>query len=509
MKSKVYLCGIDIGTQGTKTVLYDPEGNTIASAFEASQLLHPTEGAVEQRAEDIYASVIRTVKDVIERSQVDPYTVVAIGMDGQMAGILGIDHNFQAVTPLDSWLDTRCEPYIKHMKETAEDDLIHLTGCPVTYAHGPKILRWKNEYRDVYDTIEKFVEPVTYVVGRLCGLTADQAYLDYTNLHFSGFGDNRNLCWSADMCRQFDVDIQKMPDIVAPYQIAGHLTSQAAAAMGLVSGIPVVAGCGDQAATSLGVGAARAGECFDGAGTASVFSCLTDRYKPDVKSKTVLFPRHVIQGLFQPMAYISGGGLCLKWFKSTVLENNRSYQDLEKAAKAIPPGNGGLFFIPHFSGRTCPNDPNVRGMFYGLNYTHDSAAMFKATMEAITYEYKMYFDILQASGTMEFPHVVYGTGGGSVSPCFNQIKADVLGIHYAVTSRCDTAPFGAALVAGYGVGIFSDLAEVAHSFSTVTDTYSPDTERHKQYKPYAAQYAELLSLCGIFRRSYEKIHYCS
>ncbi len=498
--SKTYLLGIDIGTQGTKTLLYDLSGNAIASDFEPSELLYPAEGAVEQRADDIYGSVIRTVKHVMEQSGVDPNAVAAMGMDGQMASIMGIDKDFNAVTPLDNWLDTRCEPYIKVMKETAEEELIRTTGCPVTYAHGPKILRWKTDFPDVYRKIDKFVEPVTYVVGRICGLKSDKAYLDYTNIHFSGFADNQNLCWSDSLCRQFDVDMSKMPSIVAPYDVAGYLTKEAAELMGLIEGMPVVAGCGDQAATSLGVGAAQEGECFDGAGTASVFSCLTGHYEPDVKHKTVLFPRHVIRGLFQPMAYISGGGLCLKWFKSTVLDNTKSYRELEERADAIAPGNGGLFFIPHFSGRTCPNDSDVRGMYCGLNYTHDSAAMFKATMDAIAYEYKMYLDILMAGDTVTRPRVIYGTGGGSVSPCFNRIKADILDIDYAVTTRSDTAPFGAAVLAGYGVGIFSDLTATARSFATVTDIYHPDEEKHRLYLPYAAQYAELLNKCGLFRR---------
>lgn len=124
------------------------------------------------------------------------------------------------------------------MKKIAEDELIRMTGCPVTYAHGPKVLRWKTEYRDVYNRIDKFVEPVTYVVGRLCGLTGEQAYIDYTNIHFSGFADNEKLCWSEELCKLFDVDRNKLPNIVAPYQIAGKLTGKAADLMGLVSGIP-------------------------------------------------------------------------------------------------------------------------------------------------------------------------------------------------------------------------------------------------------------------------------
>ena len=491
-----YLLGIDLGTQGTKTVLYDLNGNAMVSSFEASELLTPADGAVEQRADDIYRSVLTTVKDVMERSHVRPGAVEAIGMDGQMAGILGIDRDFRAVTPLDSWLDTRCEPYIRQMKETAEEPIIRLTGCPVTYAHGPKILRWKTEYPDRYREIAKFVEPVTYVVGRLCGLSSDQAYLDYTNLHFSGFADNQRLCWSDDLCRLFGVDRGKLPDIVDPCRVVGRLTADASQAMGLMAGIPIVAGCGDQAATSLGVGVARVGDCFDGAGTASVFACVTDRYCPDLAHKTILFPRHVVKGLFQPMAYISGGGLCLKWLKSTVLEDAKSYRELEAEAESIAPGNGGLYFIPHFQGRTCPNDPAVKGMFYGLSFSHNSAALFRAVLDAVACEYKLYLDILKENGTLDRLSVLYGTGGGSVSSCFNQIKADVLNVAYGVTARNDTAPFGAALLAGCGVGIYPDPATAAGMFSSLSAVYRPDPEKHRLYLPYAARYAELLGQCG-------------
>ncbi len=494
------LIGIDIGTQGTKTVLFDAEGNTVASAFEPSVLLYPAPGAVEQRAEDLCGSVIRTVKQVTEASAVDPRRVAAIGMDGQMAGILGIDRDFRAATPLDSWLDTRCEPYIRQMKETAEEELIRLMGCPVTYAHGPKILRWKTEFPDVYRRISKFVEPVTYVVGTLCGLKADEAYLDYTNLHFSGFADNARLRWSDALCREFGVDSGKLPRIVAPHERVGGLTKAAAERMGLAEGTPVVAGCGDQAATSLGAGAVHVGDCFDGAGTASVFSCCTADYAPDITHKTILFPRHVLPGLFQPMAYISGGGMCLKWFKSTLLKDALSYRELEEEAERVPPGSGGLFFLPHFSGRTCPNDPDVRGMFWGLNFTHDRACLFRAIMESIAFEYRYYLDILKKNRTVAEPETVYGTGGGSASPSFNRIKADVPGVSCSVTTRSDTAPFGAALLAGCGAGVTENLSEAVRRYTTVSAVYRPDPERHAAYEPSALQYAELLNRSGYLRR---------
>lgn len=498
-KNEQLIIGVDIGTQGTKTALYSISGEQLASDFVSSVLITPCVGAVEEDPDNILASVIKTVRAVMEKSGASPSDVAAIGMDGQMAGIIGIDSDFNAVTPLDSWLDRRCEPYIEFMRQTAGDDLIRLTGCPVTYAHGPKILRLKNEFPGVYSRVSKFVEPVTYVVGKICGLAADEAYIDYTNLHFSGFSDNAGLCWSDELCREFGIDMGKLPDITEPFRIVGRLSASSASAMGLNGGIPVVAGCGDQAATSLGAGVAAEGECFDGAGTASVFSCCTSVYSPDIKHRTVLYPRHVIPGLFQPMAYISGGGLCLKWFRDTVLEGTKTYRELEDEAAMLQPGCGGLIFIPHFCGRTCPNDPDVKGMFWGLDYSHGSAAMFRAVMESIAYEYRMYLDILCGCG-MKRPSTVFGTGGGSASPCFDRIKADVLGMDYSVTERKDTAPFGAALLAGYGTGIYPDLASAAKRLAGIAGTYKADPGRHDLYKSRAEEYLHILEMSGMLRK---------
>ncbi len=487
-----YLIGCDIGTQGTKTVLFDIDGRALADAFEPSNLISPTPGTVEQDPDEIYGSVIRTVRAVIERSGVKSEEIGGLSIDGQMSGIMGIGADFEAVTPYDSWLDTRCSPYVDKIKSTALTLSESLTGCPVTAAHGAKILRWKTEFPEVYKRIKKFVLPSVYVAGRLCALKSDQAFIDYTNIHFSGFADNKNKCWSDELLDIFGVEKSKMPDIVSPTKIIGSISARAAAESGLCEGMPVAAGCGDQAASSLGAGVSQKGDCFDVAGTASVFSCCTDVYSPDLENRTILYARHVIDGLWQPMAYISGGGLCVKWAKESLLMDKFSYAELEAQADKLPAGTDGLLFIPHFAGRTCPSDLSVRGMFANLSWNHDGAAMFKAVMESIAYEYKMYLDILRKNGAASDITAVCAIGGGAKSACFNQIKADVLGIDYSVSDLRDTAPYGAALVAGAAIGIYGDLAKAAKRRITGTVTVSPNKERHVQYEKYAQEYADLL-----------------
>jgi len=492
---KRYLLGIDIGTQGTKTCLYDIEGNPISSSFEPSRLISPKPGVVEQDTEEIYQSVVNTIRAVIAEADGAFQGIEAIGIDSQMSGIMGIDNEWKAATPYDSWLDTRCEKYIKMMKASDEDEIVRITGCPPTYHHGPKILWWKYERPDVYQKIAKFVIPAAYIAGRLAGLKAENAYIDYTNIHFSGFADTDKMQWSQKLLDRFGVDIKKMPRITEPWEIIGSLTNEESKKIGLKSGIPIVAGCGDQAATSLGAGVVRKGIAFDVAGTASVFSCCVDSFKPDVRNKTLISARSVIKGLWVPLAYINGGGLCLKWFRDqlTGSKGEVNYPQLDSEASNIDPGSNGLLFNPHFGGRVCPNDPGVRGSWIGLNWGHSRAHMFRSIMESIAYEYSTYLNIVkELFGDLQFARVI-SIGGGAKSNLFCSIKSNVLGIPYAVLKSGDTATLGSALVAGYGAGIFDDIASMAENFSKVEETVTHNPEIYSKYAGYVEMYRKIFA----------------
>ncbi len=495
---KKYLIGIDIGTQGTKTALFTTDGKIVAESFQASQLISPAPGIVEQDPDEIYFSVINTIREVVEKSGVSGKGILAIGLDGQMAGIMGIDENWNAVTYYDSWLDNRCEKYIHLIKQEAEQRVMEITGCPVTYAHGPKILWWKNERTNIYEKIKKFILPTTYVAGRLTGLKASKAYIDYTHLHFSGFGDVYRKEWSEELISHFNIDREKLPEIVEPWKVIGYLTEESADRCKLLSGIPVVAGCGDQAATSLGAGVTRKGIIFDVAGTASVFSCCVDDFNPDISHKTLVYARSVIPDLWTPLAYINGGGLCIKWFRDHLTGKREiaSYDDLQKEAFNIEPGCQGLIFIPHFGGRVCPNNPYVRGSWIGLNWSHERGHMYRAILEGIAYEYKYYLDVLKRLVEDVSFSEVRAIGGGAKSQLFNSIKADVLGIPYIPLNRENTATLGSAVVAGYGIGVYENMESIIDRIVKPQDVIKPNLDNHSKYGRYAQIYLEILATLG-------------
>ena len=447
--SEPLFIGIDIGTQGTKTVLCDINGKSIAESFSPSVLEHPEKNAITEDANKIFHSVISTIKNVMEKSGVDKSNVKSIGIDAQMAGIMGVDKNFNAITPLDSWLDNRCAKYTELINEKYCEESIRISGGQIINSHAPKILWWKNEKPDIYNNIAKFVMPNGFVAGKMCGLKSEDAFMDYTFIHFNSFSDNLNLCFNTEALNMFRIDADKLPRICKPTEIIDHLTKEYAVACGLSTDTLVIAGCGDTAASSLGAGITKNGLAYDVAGTASVFACCTDKFAPDVKNKTLMFSRSVVDGLFLPLAFIIGGGMRLRWFSELV---GKDLKTLDKMAACVEEGACGVRFNPHFSGRACPFDNSVTGNFTGLYDNVGAAEMYRAILEGIALEYKIYIDIMQESDCIANTSAIRGVGGGAKSPIFAKIKADILALDYIPLEHICSASQAVAKLAAYSTG---------------------------------------------------------
>ena len=495
----VHIIAVDIGTQGTKAVLFDMEMTALGSAFEPSRLIQPEVGAVWQEADDIYGSVVRVIKELLEKTGVKGGEVAALSVDSQMAGIMGIGGNGEAVTYYDSWLDTRCKKYVDLMRERAERRIIELTGGPVTYTHGPKILWWKHEEPAAFGNTAKYVLPNAYVTGKLCGLSAEDAYFDWTNLQYSGFADNLRKEWSDDLLSAFDIPKEKMARIVSPFEIVGKITAAAAALTGLAAGTPVAAGAGDTAASIFGAGLFGQDEVLDCAGTASVFCCGADSFSPDVTHKTMTMMRSPEDGRWFPLAYINGGGLCLPWFRDSLTGNPPlSYAELEKEAAGIPAGSEGLIFIPHFAGRVLPANPALKGCFADLDFKHSRAHLFRAVLEGIAYEYAFYLSVLRDLYPKSNFSRMTATGGGSRSELFVSIKADVLGLSAVRSIVGDTALVGSAVIAACGAGLTGDYRAAVRKTIREEAPIRFNEKRHGQYKPMTEKYLRVIdALSGI------------
>ncbi|MFW5987914.1 MAG: xylulokinase [bacterium] len=496
-----YVIGVDIGTGGTKAGLFNENGQPLALAFKKSTMTHPKPGWVNQKMDDFYKTAIAAIKEIMDKSNVNPEDVAALAFDGQMSGIGAIDNNWNPVMRYDNWLDTRCENQIKKMDSIAGEEIIKKTGAPPTYSHAPKILWWKKNHPDIFKKINKFIVPSVYVAGKLAGLEAKDAYLDYTYLHFTGFADNQNLKWDNNLCKTFDISKSKLPKIVSPGTIIGKISKKAAISCNLVEGIPIAAGAGDTTTSYLGAGIVEPGTIFDVAGTASVFASCTNNFAPDLKYKTVMSTRSVIKGLWNPISFINGGGKCLEWFKDEIAVKEKEeakktgsdiYSYLNKLAAEINPGSNNLIFVPHFGGRVLPPQPSLRGSWVGLSWGHKKETLYRSILESIAYEYYYYLKIKRNLYPETNFKEVRVLGGGAKSHLWNQIKSDVLNIPYQRIEANEPAVLGSAIIAGNSVGMFSDIKKTSIDFFNRKENFQPRKKYHEFYKKYAEIYIGLI-----------------
>jgi xylulokinase len=491
------LLGIDIGTQGTKAALYTLEGRRLASSFRSSEPHRPSPGAVEEDPERQVASVIATIRECVRGSRADPKQVAGIAIVGQMAGVIGVGSDGRAVTPYDSWLDTRCAPYIGRMERRAGRRILARTGGPVSFNHGPKILWWREERRRMYRAIRAFVQPGGYAAMRLCGLNAASAFIDRTYLHFSGFADSQNGRWDPGLCRDFGIDAGKLPRIVEPNEVVGEVSGAMARRCGLRPGVRVIAGCGDTAASFLSCGATRAGLCVDVAGSASVFASVVGSFRPDVEERMLSCGRAAVPGLWHPYAYINGGGLNLKWFRDLVGLNGAgaapaTFAGLDRLAMRVPPASSDPLFVPHLGGRVAPAWPELRGAWANVTWAHGLPAFWRSILESVALEYALYWRAIRELHPSLRPTELRVTGGGAQSGLWNQIKADVLGLRVVGIARSEGAPTGAALLAAHGAGLLKDLDSGARRWIATTAEAKPNRRLAAHYRARIERYAALL-----------------
>jgi xylulokinase len=495
---KNYLIGVDLGTSATKAALYLPDGTLVAESSVDVPLYYPHPGTVEQDTDDFYRTAAQAVRSCLSQSGIDARQVAAIAFDSQMAGVGSIDEEFHPATRFDSWLDMRCQPYIEQLDREYGDQITRLTGCPPTCDHGPKILWWQHEHPDDYARIAKFIMPAGYVAGRMAGLKAEAAFIDYTFIHFSALSDAQTGQWSPELCTRLGVDAVRLARIVAPWEIIGEVKAEAGRDFGLAEGTPIAAGAGDTAAGALGAGIVHAGMLFDTAGTAAVLSGCTDRFVADVQQRALLTMRSVVPGLWNPLAYIAGGGLIQRWYRDTFFNTlngqpqpsgEELYTQMAELAARIPPGAEGLFFSPHLGGRICPAGPAMRGAWEGFSWGHTQGHFIRAMLESVAYEYAYYLSILRElipNLNLVEARVI---GGGARNSLWNQIKADVLGVPFQRLQRGEFATWGCALIAGYAVGLYRDLANAAEAASGQDgEPFHPDSQVHTVYQPLIENY---------------------
>ena len=492
-----YYVVFDCGTMGTKTAIYSLDATRVAEAYRENKISYPKPGWAEMDANGFVENVREGVRECISKSGVNPAEIRAITASGIICGIVGIDEEWRPVTPFVSYLDNRAAGEAAYVRAHAKPVWVkESANAIVDEFMPPLILRWfLNHYEGFREKAVKVVNNGPFVLGTLAGLRADEAFLDWATMSGWLIGyDARERRWSRRQMDELGIPMEILPEIVKPWHIVGFLSSDEAAKMGLRAGIPIAAGAGDTMQSALASGLLEAGLATDVAGTASIFAVAVDG--PDERitnAPGMMFATGTLEDSYFYWSMIRAGGLSLRWFRDRVAGRAGDplfYAEMDELAANVPAGANGLLFYPYLQG-AGPDTPGACGVFAGLFGSADRASMWRAILEAIAFEYAQMIKIYRECG-IPLDEII-GTEGGSKSPLWTQIKADILRGAYNIPARSEGGLMADAAVAAYAVGDISDIRETMREWITFRGRFEPDAKNAAKYEKIFAERQKLLA----------------
>lgn len=465
-----YYLGIDSSTTATKALLMDADGRVVAVGRSEYGFDTPKPLWAEQSPESWWLATVDSIKQALTQAEVEGTSVRAIGMTGQMHGLVLVGHAGEVLRPSILWNDQRTQAECDEIRELiGSERLISVTGNDaLTGFTAPKILWVANHEPEIYEKVRHVLLPKDYVRYRLTGEYAtDKAGASGTILFDLAARD-----WSLEIVRDLGIDGSCLPPTFEGPAVTGGLTADAAAATGLSSGTPVVAGGGDQAANAVGVGAVAPGVIAMSLGTSGVVFASTDYPAVEPEARLHAFC-HAVPDMWHLMGVMLSAAGSLRWFRDTVAPGT-SYRSLDEAAASVRAGANGLLFAPYLSGERTPYpDPLARGAFVGLTLRHDISHMARSVMEGVAFGLK---DSVELLATMTQLGEVRISGGGAQSDLWLQIIADVTGLPVRVVGTPEGAAHGAALLAATGLGAYTSVAEACTAAVEVGPVVEPGAD---------------------------------
>jgi len=493
----MYFLGIDTSTTSSKALLIDEQGSVIAVASNPHTLQTPKPLWSEQDPHKWWEAVSASIKSVLERAGIGGDGVGAVGLTGQMHGLVLLDEAGNVLRPAILWNDQRTQSQCDEIHQLiGKEKFISITGnVALTGFTAPKILWVKENEPEIYGKAKHVLLPKDYVRLKLTGEYA----MDKADGAGTVLFDLKARDWSDEVLSTLDIPRGWMPGTFEGTEFTGYVTEDAAKLTGLKVGTPVAAGGGDQAAGAVGVGAVEPGIIGLTVGTSGVVFATTPSALIEPEGRLHAFC-HAVPGMWHFMGVMLSAAGSLQWYRDT-LAPDVSFDDLLKEAESIPAGSEGLQFLPYLSGERTPHpDPLARGAFIGLTLRHNRAHMTRAVLEGVAFGLKDSFTLIQNAGLGEITQV-RASGGGTKGALWRQIMASVLNAELVTVNTTEGGAYGAALLAGVGAGAWSDVASACKACIKITGSTQPDSAQLDAYQKAYSIYQDLYpALKGSFGR---------
>jgi xylulokinase len=479
------LLGIDVGTGGTRAVLIDREGKVVASHSTEHAPIHSEHiGWAEQHPDDWWRAVQSAIAGAIAASGQPASAIEAVGLTGQMHGCVMLDASGSVIRPALIWCDQRTQPQCDWLTETiGYARLIELTANPALPNFTLTKLLWVREHDpESFAKIAHVLCPKDYIRYKLTGEFA----MDMQEASGTLLLDVAHRRWSEEVAGIAGIPMAWLPPLFEGPEICAHISDAGASATGLVVGTPVAAGAGDQGAGAVGMGILKPGSVSATIGTSGVVFASTDKPTMDRFGRLHTFC-HAAPGLWHVMGVTNGAGLSLRYFRDTFAPD-ASYDELSAEAALVPPGSDGLFWTPYLFGERTPHlDAIARAAFVGITASTTRAHFVRAVLEGVAFSLKDTFTLFAELG-IPVTAIRLG-GGGARGSLWRQIQADVYGHPVDLLEAEEGGAFGAALLAGTGIGIWPSVEAACEATIRIAQTIQPKSAEAMQ-----AAYAEYIKI---------------
>ncbi len=491
-----YVIGVDCGTSGTKTVLFDEKGAVIASKTIEYPMYQPKNGYAEQDPADWANAMINTIKAVMAQSGVKREDVKGIGISGQMHGLVMLDKDNNVLRKSIIWCDQRTAAEVDEMNRiVGRERLVEITANPaLTGWTAAKILWVKNNEPEIYSKVAHILLPKDYLRFILTGEYATEVS-DASGMQLLNVPDR---CWSDELLNAFEIDRSWLGKVYESCEVTGTLTKKMSEELGLCENTIVVGGAGDNAAAAVGTGVVEDGKAFTTIGTSGVVFAHTSKISID-KQGRVHTCCAAVPGSWHVMGVTQGAGLSLKWFRDNFCMAEKEtaklmgvdeYFLMDKGAEKVPVGANKLLYLPYLMGERTPHlDPDARGVFFGLSAIHTRCDMLRAVMEGVTYSLRDCVEVFREMGVSVSD--MTACGGGGSSKLWRSMLADLFNSKVKTAASKEGPALGVGILAAVGAGLYSSVREACGAIVRTDKVQTPDPENAGEYEKYYQLYREI------------------
>lgn len=496
MSGDNYLMGVDVGTTGSKSVIFDVDGQLVSRGHKEYPMTMPKPTWAEQNPDDWWKATVDSIKMAIEKASLGSDEISCIGLSGQLDSPSFLDEDGTPIRPSILWIDLRTEPQVDWVrKKIGEETVYRTTGVKVNSFYSFVKIMWvKQNEPETYRRTKVILQPKDYIGFKLTG----DRFIDKALASSSGFLDIERRKYATDLLGEMGISVEKLPKLVQSTDIIGNVTRKAAGISGLAEGTPVIAGSGDVMANAVGSGVVKSGLAYNKTATASDLVVCADQPIFDPKIRLVTY-QHALPDKWLLVGGTSGG-VCYRWFRDNFGQqeiqaarrlNRDPYNLMDAGAEEVPPGSEKLIFLPYLAGARSPIwDPKARGVYFGISLNHDRRHFTRAIMEGIAYSVRHRIEIIEKEFGVNIEEV-RAVGGGARSKLWLSIMADVYRKPVTSLRGEEQECLGAAILAGTGIGLYRDAAEASEKLVTVAERSEPRKETMPKYERLFRIYMDL------------------